>query len=88
MSDCWGPACIFHQQACGRESKRHVLYRPKADLNEWINQGPERALFASLCFCLDVTSSSQNNAPEVNTMNILPVVHLFVRFLAMEAQVK
>jgi hypothetical protein len=58
-----------------------ILDCTKADLDKWIYQGLELAFFAALRLCVHITCPRQHNSPEVNTMNILPVVHLLVRFL-------
>ena len=59
-----------------------VLDGAKTDLHEWINERFQFALLIvvfHLSMC--VASSSQDYRPEVNTMSVLPIVHLLICFL-------
>lgn len=52
-----------------------------ANLHERVYKCSELTFFSGRSLSIDIASASKNDAPKVNAVYKLPVVHIFVRFL-------
>jgi hypothetical protein len=59
-----------------------LLYCTKADLDQWVDQRLEITLLTAIRGLHPrIARSGKDDSPKINTMDILPIVHQFIRLL-------